>query len=184
MQADRPADRPALIIAKFDKALHDRSTFSCGFAPIDHFLKSSLSDQIKAGMVAAWIATAGNVAAVLGFTTLGALAVRPDAGPKQWQRARMPDVPVIYIRAVAVRQDMQGKGLGTALVIDAIRRCMRIAEQMGAAVIVLDVLRDDLFDRPRQFYQELGSRLLRDPMNPTRVFIPMADVRTTFAAMD
>lgn len=184
MQADLPADRPALTIAKFDKSLHDRSAFSCGFAPIDHFLKSSLSDQVKAGMVAAWIATAGEEPAVLGFYTLGALAVRPDAGPRQWQRARVPDVPVIYIRAVAVRHDMQGKGLGTALVIDAMRRCMTIAEQMGAAAIVLDVLRDDHFDRRWRFYEELGFRPLGDPMNPTRVFIPMADVRATFATTD
>ena len=27
MQAEPPADRPALTIAKFDKALHDRSAF-------------------------------------------------------------------------------------------------------------------------------------------------------------
>ena len=57
MPAETAADTLALTIAKFDKALHDRSAFSCGFSPIDSFLKSSLSDQIKAGMVAAWIAT-------------------------------------------------------------------------------------------------------------------------------
>lgn len=179
MQADPPAVRPALTIAKFDKALHDRSAFSCGFAPIDHFLKSSLSDQTKARMVAAWIATAGADPAVLGFYTLSALAVRSDLGPKAWQRTRVPDVPVIYIRAVAVRHDLQGKGLGTALVIDAMRRCLDIAEQMGAAAIVLDVLEDDHFDRRWRFYQDLGFRALGDPRNPTRVFIPIADVQAT-----
>ena len=76
MSAEAAADTPALTIAKFEKALHDRSAFSCGFAPIDNFLKSSLSDQIKAGMVAAWIATDGDDPAVLGFYTLGAMAVR------------------------------------------------------------------------------------------------------------
>lgn len=179
MQADPPADRPALTIAKFDKALHDRSAFSCGFAPIDHFLKSSLSGQTKAGMVAAWIATASEDPAVLGFYTLGALAVRSDLGPKAWQRTRVPDVPVIYIRAIAVRHDLQGKGLGTALVIDAMRRCLGIAVEMGAAAIVLDVLEDDHFDQRRRFYDGLGFRPLGDPLNPTRVFISMADVQAT-----
>jgi len=179
MPAETPADRPALTIARFDKALHDRSAFSCGFAPIDHFLKSSLSDQIKAGMVAAWIATDDDDPAVLGFYTLGALAVRSEFGPKAWQRARVPDVPVIYIRAVAVRQDMQGKGLGTALVVDAMNRCLDIAGQMGAAAIVLDVLEDVHFDRRRSFYEDLGFRHLGDPDNPTRVYIPMADVKAT-----
>jgi GNAT superfamily N-acetyltransferase len=168
-----------MTIAKFDKALHDRSAFSCGFGPIDNFLKSSLSDQIKTGMVAAWIATANGDPAVLGFYTLGAMAVRADLGPDKWQRAGLPDIPVIYIRAVAVRADMQGKGLGTALVVDAMRRCLGIANQMGAAAIVLDVLKDDHFDRRVRFYHDLGFKPLKDPQNPTRVFIPMADVRAT-----
>lgn len=176
---DLPALSPAMCIARFDRALHDRSAFSCGFAPIDHFLKSSLSDQIKAGMVAAWIATAGDDPAVLGFYTLGALAVRSDFGPKAWQRARVPDVPVIYLRTVAVRQDRQGQGLGTALVIDAMRRCLGIADQMGAAAIVLDVLENAESDRRWRFYEDLGFRHLGDPANPARAYNAMADVRTT-----
>lgn len=179
MPAETGAEGPALTIARFDKALHDRSAFSCGFAPIDNFLKSSLSDQIKAGMVTAWVATADGDRSVLGFYTLGALAVRANLGPKTWQRARVPDVPVIYLRAVAVREDMQGKGVGTALMIDAMRRCLGIAEQMGAAAIVLDVLDDDQFERRSRFYAELGFQPLGDPDNPHRVFIPMADVRAT-----
>lgn len=179
MPVETPAQPPGLIIARFDKALHDRSAFSCGFGPIDNFLKSSLSDQTRNGMVTAWIATAESDPAVLGFYTLGALAVRADLGPTKWQRAGVPDIPVIYVRAVAVRRDMQGKGLGTALVVDAMRRCLGIAEQMGAAAIVLDVLEDDHFERRSRFYADLGFQSLRDPDNPHRVFIPMADVRAT-----
>ena len=175
------ADAPALTIAKFDKALHDRSAFSCGFGPIDNFLKSSLSDQIKSGIVAAWIATAGDNPAALGFYTLSAMAVRADLGPRNWQRSGVPDIPVIYIRAVAVRDDMQGKGLGTALVIDAMRRCLGIADQMGATAIVLDVLKDDHLERRWKFYAELGFQPLGDPENPQRVFIPMASVRATLS---
>ncbi|MDE3028553.1 MAG: GNAT family N-acetyltransferase [Paracoccaceae bacterium] len=179
MPAETPAIRPALTIAKFDKALHDRSAFSCGHGPIDNFLKSSLSDQIRAGMVVAYMATAPDDPAVLGFYTLGALAVRADFGPKNWQRARVPDVPVIYLRVVAVRKDQQGRGLGTALVIDALRRCIGIADQMGAAAVVLDVLEDAHFDRRWAFYAALGFRALGDPENPKRVYVPMADVRAT-----
>jgi len=179
MQSKAPTDHSALVIAKFDKALHDRSAFSCGFGPIDNFLKSSLSDQIKAGMVAAWIATADNDRAVLGFYTLGALAVRATLGAAKWQRAGVPDIPVIYIRAVAVRSDLQGQGLGTALLVDAFRRCLGIADQMGAAAIVLDVLKDDQFQKRWRFYEDLGFMPLGDPDNPERVYIPMVNVKAT-----
>jgi GNAT superfamily N-acetyltransferase len=181
MPTEPSTETLSLTIAKFDKALHDRSAFSCGFAPIDNFLKSSLSDQVRDGMVAAWLATAGDSRAVLGFYTLGAMAVRSSLGPKAWQRARVPDIPVIYIRAVAVHETMQGRGLGTALVVDAIKRCAAIAEQMGAAAVVLDVLRDAHFDRRWKFYVDLGFQSLQDPENPTRAYITMADVRATLA---
>ncbi|MGO4917517.1 GNAT family N-acetyltransferase [Pseudogemmobacter sp. W21_MBD1_M6] len=179
MPAETATEVTALIIAKFDKALHDRSAFSCGFGPIDTFLKSSLSDHTRDGLVAAWMAVEENERAVLGFYTLGALAVRAEFGPKKWQRTRIPDIPVIYIRAVAVRKDMQGNGLGTALVIDAMKRCLDISDQMGAAAIVLDVLEDAYFDRRWNFYANLGFQPLGDPDNPHRVYIPMADVRAT-----
>lgn len=179
MPAEAGADIPALIIAKFDKALHNRSAFSCGFGPIDTFLKSSLSDQVKDGMVTAWIATTDGDSAVLGCYTLGAMAVRADLGPKKWQRARVADVPVIYIRAIAVREDMQGRGLGTALVIDAMQRCLGIADQIGAVAIVLDVLDADHFDQRWKSDADLGFRPLGDPENPRRVHIPMTDVKAT-----
>ncbi len=179
MPAETSAETPALTIAKFDKALHDRSAFSCGFVQIDNFLKSSLSGQIKAGMVTAWIATAGDDPAVLGFYTLGAMAVRANLGPSKWQRAGVPDIPMIYVRAVAVREDMQSKRLGTALLVDAMKRCIGVAEQMGASAIVLDVLENEHFDRRWKFYAELGFQPLGDPDNPHRVFTPMSDVRAT-----
>jgi hypothetical protein len=173
-----PADAPAteLTIQLFDKALHDRSAFSCGFEPIDTFLKSSLSDRIKDGMLAAYMATAHGDTAVLGFYTLGAMAVRAEFGPSKWQRTRAPDIPVIYIKAIAVHRPKPATRLGTALLIDGMRRCVEIAKSMGAAAIVLDVLRDDDFDRRFGFYANLGFRPLGDPDNPDRVFISMPDV--------
>lgn len=181
MPTDIAASSAALTIARFDKALHDRSAFSCGFRPIDNFLKSSLSDQIKSGMVKAWIMTSDQDPAVLGFYTLGAMAVRARLGPPKWARSGVPDIPVIYIRAVAVHKDLHGQGYGTALVIDAMKRCVRIADQLGAAAIVLDVLSDAHFDRRWKFYADLGFKPLEDPDNPQRVYIPMANVRATLS---
>jgi len=168
-----------LTIQRFDKAKHDRSRFSCGHTPINNFLKSSLSDQERLGMVAAYLATPRNETAVLGFYTLGALAVRADFGPQQWHHAHVPDIPVFYIRVVAVRADKQSKEIGTALLIDAVLRCLRLSKQMSAAAIVLDVLGDGQFQQHFRFYAGLGFQPMIDPDNPRRVFISTADVQRT-----
>lgn len=179
MATDASAPSLSFVVSKFDKERHDRTGFSSGHGPMDNFLKSSLSDQIKAGMVAAYVATLEGRATVLGYYTLGAMAVRASLGPNKWQKARVPDIPVISVRAVAVRKDMQGQGLGTALVVDAIKRCVALSQSLGAAAIVLDVLEDEQFLRRQQFYANLGFRSLGDPENPNRVFLPMVDARKT-----
>jgi GNAT superfamily N-acetyltransferase len=82
---------------------------------------------------------------------------------------------------VAVHRDRQGHGLGTALLIAAMRRCVALSDEVGAAAIVLDVLRDEGFDRRWAFYKRLGFRPLGDPGIPERVFIPMRDVKVSLA---
>ena len=173
-----PDDRP-LTIQKFNKALHDRSAFSCGHGPIDNFLKSSLSDQIKTGMAVAYMATKEADTTVLGFYTLGAMVVRSGLGPTKWKRARVSEIPVIYIRAVAVDKKLQGNGVGTTMMIDALKKCAEISEQVGAAAVVLDVLDGDHVEKRWKFYEGLGFHHLNDPDNPKRVFISMSDIRTT-----
>jgi GNAT superfamily N-acetyltransferase len=177
-----PTTSPTLTIRRFEKALHDRSAFSCGRKPIDNFLKSSLSESVKDGMVAAYMATAEGAPSVVGFYTLSAMAVRSEFGPAKWQKTRAPDVPVIYIRAIAVHLDHQGKRLGTALLIDAMRRCVDISRDMGAAAIVLDALRDGDFARRFSFYESLGFQPLGDPDNPDRVYISMRDVAASLGS--
>ncbi|TVQ36595.1 MAG: N-acetyltransferase [Geminicoccaceae bacterium] len=88
-------------------------------------------------------------------------------------------VRTIYLRALAVRQDQQGRGLGTALMIDAMRRGLAIADRMGDAAIVRDVLTGAQAVRRWAFTTQLGFRPLGDPNNPNRAFLPVADARAT-----
>jgi hypothetical protein len=79
------------------------------------------------------------------------MAAWAELGSNKWQRGRVLDVPAIYILAVAIRECMRCKHLGTALVIDAMDRCLGIVDQMDAAAIVLDVLDGEHFDRRWKF---------------------------------
>ncbi|SNR67907.1 hypothetical protein [Puniceibacterium sediminis] len=82
--------------------------------------------------------------------------------------------------APLVRQDQQDRGLGTALLLDALRPCLGISGQIKCSAIVLNLLRDAVVERRWRFYTDLGFQSLNDPENPTRVFIPLADLPTTF----
>lgn len=177
MADENGAIRCAIVIEKFDKALHDRSAFSCGNATIDNFFKKTLSTAIKSGMVTTWVATKGGDPAVLGFYALAAFSVNAEHGPKRWRQTTVPNIPCIYISFVAVSKDLQSKGLGKALMFDAMRRCIRSSEQIGASAIILDVLEDDQYDRRWKFYADIGFRSLDDPEHERRVFMSMSDAK-------
>ena len=115
----------------------------------------------------------------MGFQILAHFLLDTTSAQKIWQRLRISDVPAICILALAACNDMQVKGYGTALMIDAMKCCLGISEQMGTAAIILDVMAGEAFERRWQFCAELGFRSLNDHENPKRVYIQMADVSST-----
>lgn len=179
MAADGTETPAVLTIRKLDEALHDSSAFSCGHQPIDEFLKSSIAERAKEGKLVAWIATLPNKREILGFYTLAAMAVRAVYGPPEWRTDPTPEVPVIYLRTVAVHNEYQRSGYGTALIVHAMRKSLKIADSMGAAAIVLDVLPGPGLEKRLAFFETLGFHDLHDPDNPTRMYISLADVRAT-----
>ena len=166
-------------IGPFDKALHHRSTFSCGFPPMDRFLKQGLTRQIAAGWINVFCA-ATDGGQVVGYYTLSSFDVAEENAAPLSGRSAPPTIPVTYVRGVAVDRTWQGRKIGTALIVDAMRRALRASEIVASAAVVLDVLRDDQFQRRWAFYERLGFQPLGDADNPERVFIGIRDVQATF----
>lgn len=177
--SERSAEAAALTITQFEKALHDRSAFSCGFEPIDKFLKEALTDHIKTGYLTAYVATEEGQKGVIGFYTLNAFAVSPDHIETPKRPRPPPTIPATYIKAVAVAEDWQGNGIGKALMVHALRQALVFSEKVGSVAVVLDVLRDEDFNRRFEFYKRFGFQPMHDPDNPDRVYISMNDVRAT-----
>ncbi|MCR9137629.1 MAG: GNAT family N-acetyltransferase [Alphaproteobacteria bacterium] len=157
-------------IKTFDKALHDRSAFSCGVDKIDNWFKTAISEQIKQKRIVVWCAT--NPEGVLsGFYALNTHSIVPkDAGALARRGDQFP-IPVIYLPATAVASDLQGQGLGKALMGHAIRQSVDISNRAGAAALVLDVLQDDNFEKRRAFYSRIGFVQLGSA--PVRMFLPL-----------
>ena len=116
---------------------------------------------------------------VIGFYTLSAFAVRPDHIETPKRPRPPPTIPATYIKAVGVHIEWQGKGLGTALMVHAMRQAVEFSEKIGSMAIVLDVIRDENYDRRFAFYEDLGFQPINDPDNRDRIYVSMRDVRAT-----
>ncbi len=95
-------------------------------------------------------------ARVVGYSAIATALARRAALPSAKLRKGMPeDVPLLLIARLAIDVAYQGKGIGTDLLIDALRRCLAAAEIVGARAVVAHAIDDDAV----RFYQRHGFLL-------------------------
>ena len=109
---------------------------------------------------------------VRGYYAVSSHAVRYEALPED-QAKGLPhlDVPVMLVGRLAVDQSEQGKGLGSLLLIDALRRARHLADHVGVRAVEVDAIDD----AARRFYVRHGFIALQD--DPRHLFLPIAVVR-------
>ncbi|HZU25509.1 MAG TPA: GNAT family N-acetyltransferase [Bryobacteraceae bacterium] len=112
---------------------------------------------------------------IAGYYTLSATGIALDQLPAEVVRKlpRYPVVPAALLGRLAVAQRWQGKGLGAALLADAITRATRA--ELGVFAIIVDA-KDDAAEH---FYEHHGFRLLTGERR--RSFLPAA---TALRALD
>lgn len=165
------ADTP-YVIQQFDKALHDRKAFSCGVTGMDRWFKKSISEQIKHNRLRVWCAVDRH-GVVVGFYGLSAHSVEPENAPALQTKGERRPIPAIYLVALATDDRQRGRGLGCALMADAIAKALDVSETIGAAAIILDVLKDDNFDRRMAFYRRIGFEQIDEVNAPARLFLSL-----------
>ena len=99
-----------------------------------------------------------------------------QAGAPGRVRRNMPDpIPVMVLGRLAVDHRFQGRGLGGALLRDALLRTLQAADIAGIRAILVHA-KDD---RAKAFYERSG--FLPSPIDPLTLMLPLKDAR---AALD
>ncbi len=82
-------------------------------------------------------------ASVLGYFTLATSSIPRDRLPKKYVRG-LPsyDLPLILLARLAVDKRFAGKGLGRALLSEAFRIALRVADEVGCRSMITDAYRD------------------------------------------
>ncbi len=151
---------------------HDRSAFSCGQASLDEFISRYASQNQKSGVSRTFVALRPGGRVVRAYYSLAAGAVAFAELPEE-QRKRLPryPVPVAHLGRLAVDQSAQGKGLGSFLLIDALRRIQTAADSIG--IHAFEVIAND--DAARGFYLKYGFVALQD--HPHHLYISLKTVQ-------
>lgn len=154
--------------------------FDCGDEPLNNYLKChAWNNQEKSSLGVSYVAIE-EVAprAVLGYFTLAMASVPREAFPKKYVRGLPPyDLPLILLARLAVDRRFAGRGLGHALISEAFRISLRVADEVGCRCIVTDAYRDRI-----SWYARYGFVPIEGAAEsrPQRMYL---DLRTVRAAL-
>lgn len=148
---------------------HDRTRFVSGSTPLDRYLREQASQDIKRRIATCFVALSVETQEIAGFYTLTATSVALDALAPEITRKlpRYPVVPAALLGRLAVSQNVQGKGLGAALLADALLRTARA--DLGVFALLVDA-KDEAAQR---FYEKHGFTLLPGE-DRRRLVLPIA----------
>lgn len=117
---------------------------------------------------------------VVGSYGINMHAVHVQDMPERFQKraGKHGQLPAAFITMIGIDKEQQGKGLGSALLADALDRIVRISVEIGTCVIMLDVLDDGdarSVTRRKVYYEAFGFISL--PGQPLRLFMPVETAR-------
>ena len=150
---------------------HNREQFDCGVPVLNHYLERIAGQDVKRKAAAVFVLTVlKRPDRVAGYYTLSATSIELTSLPADLQKKmpRYPEVPAILIGRLA--RDQSFPGVGSLLVADALTRCVRVANEIAASVIVVDTK----IESASRFYKKFGFLSLPNLHN--RMFLPMQTV--------
>lgn len=140
------------------------NSFACGESVLDEWLKRRAPGNQTSGASRTFVVTT-NEREVMGYYALAAGAVAHQDATRSI-RQNMPDpVPVMVLARLAVDTRAQGMKLGTALLQDALQRCVLVSQNTGVRAMLVHALND----RARQFYEYYGFQT--SPVNPMTLML-------------
>lgn len=145
---------PQLLVAS-----HRIETFSSGESVLDEWLKRRALNNQQCVASRTFVVADDN-GEVYGFYALAAGAITHQLASGAIRR-NMPDpVPVLVLGRLAVDRRAQGIKLGGALLHDAVKRALVVAENTGVRAIIVHALHD----KASAFYQRYG--FMNSPIDP------------------
>jgi len=153
--SDNQPQRPTLLTKQ-----HDLSGFDCGKQPLNDFLlKFALQNQ-AGGSSRTYVVLCDN--RVIGYYSLAPASVLPASASVR--------VPVILMARLGLDRKAQGKGLGKALLRDALRRALQGSEAIGGRAFLVHAKDEEA----RAFYCKFGME--ESPTNPMHLFLLFKDI--------
>lgn len=160
-----------LLIEELGKQ-HDRRHFDCGEAALNTFLQTLARQQQDKGISKTFVLVdSGQPKTILGFFSLTACEVVSEDLPPSLARKYPSRAPGAKLARLAIDRDQQRQGYGQILMIEAMKKTLVVAENIG----IIGFFVDAKSHAARVYYQQFGFIPFRE--RPLEMFLPLATLR-------
>jgi GNAT superfamily N-acetyltransferase len=152
------------------RADHNIEGFDCGRDELNRYLLRYAWANQQAGAAHTYVGLLGE--SVIGYHTLAVGQVSREEAPERLTKglARHP-VPIMLLARLAVDKQWHGKGVGKALLKDAMQRTLQAADIAGIRAFAVHAKDDEA----RRFYEKF--HFIPSPTDPMHLFVLLKDVR-------
>lgn len=159
----------SLRIEKLDRS-HAVEPFTCGQPELDRFLIRHALRAQQSNSSQIYVALNGQE--VIGFYTIVAGEMHHANAPERVVKG-MPrhPIPLLVLARLAVHTSMQGRRIGSGLLLDALGRTLQVADVVGIRALAVHAKDDEA----AAFYRHFG--FVPSPTDPRHLFMIIKDIR-------
>ena len=161
------------LTVPFEKTFK-REDFNCEKPSLDAYIKTQVSQDIKKKLAVCFALLDKKEESIIGYYTLSNGSIPYEDVPENL-RKKYPRsyefIPVTLLGRLAFDKSVKGQGFGGKLLIDALKRSLKVAEtELGSVAVIADPLDEEAV----RYYQHYGFIQLP---NSGKMFLDMNTIR-------
>ncbi|PHR62215.1 MAG: GNAT family N-acetyltransferase [Robiginitomaculum sp.] len=153
---------------------HNRGDFSCGKEPLDRYLQTQASQDMKRRLAVVFVLEGEDPKEIIGFYALSALSV--DVGDLDEKSAKgLPKtrpIPCTLLGQFAVSETWKGKKIGAWLLGHILDSVLQSSRKIASFALIVDAVDEEAYS----YWKHCG--FISFPNTPNRLFLPMKTIQS------
>jgi len=140
---------------------HDRAAFSCDEPSLATYLRQQARQDVERDLTSCWMLCVPGNAEIIGYYTLNATSIDVSRLPPELAKrsGRYKVVGAVLLGRLAVDSRYSGQGVGSHLLLNALRRVLRTTLH---GIAIKAVVVDALHEKAARFYEKFGFERIED----------------------
>lgn len=151
----------------------NKQDFSCGIEALDRYFSHQSGQEARRHVAVTFVLVDDTSKTIAGFYTLSSTSIEAGELPHELANKlpKYPILPATLLARLAVDKRCQGKKLGELLLVDAMKRSLKVSYEIGSIAMVVDAKDENAI----AFYKKYG--FIQFTAYSNKLFLPMAMIK-------